>query len=539
LRFKNESSEAVRLIFLLQSVGCSDHSHLLINPVFGAIRAKGPVLRLVTLRMLSFRFAAFLGLAVLPTLPVAATENNFWPVWVGQRAAAEDPVESWQGAGPLFFSQPQDDVTWSGFRPLFVQKRAADGHVAEADVLYPVFIYRTYGQDYRWSLLDLINRDTRAGRGRGDNETFDVWPFYFSRNTGDPATSYHAVFPLYGTVYNRFSNQKLTWVLFPLYSRSENRGVVVTMSPWPFVRTVGGGGQSGFALWPLFGWRDQPGVFRQRYCLWPFYYNNEAEVEDSGHQEQFAVLPFYARESRPGAHSETYLWPFFGYADTTTPKRYHETHYFWPFFVQGRGEEVYRNRWGPFYTHSVVKGFDKTWYAWPLVCRTRWTEDGLVQSQTKFFYLIYNSFEQRSATRPELAPARKTHLWPLFSDWDNGAGRRQFQLVSPFEVFFPDNDAVRAAWNPLVALYRYDRRAPGDVHWSVLFDLVTYRRRDGGSEFHLGPLFGVESRPERHRFMLAGGLFGHERTAAGSRWRLFWLDFPTNPAKTEAPATRP
>ena len=249
---------------------------------------------------------------------------------------------------------------------------------------------------------------------------------------------------------------------------------------------------------------------------------------------------FYWMSNRyAGYRSETYLWPFFGYADTTAPKRYHETHYLWPFLVQGRGEEVYRNRWGPFYTHSVVKGYEKTWIAWPLFCRTRWTEDGLAQAQTRFFYVVYNSSEQRSAANPALAPARKTHLWPLFSAWDNGAGRRQFQLVSPLEVFFADNDAVHAAWNPLFALYRCDERGPGEVHRSVLFDLVTYRRRDDDREFHLGPLLGVESGPKRRGFTLAGGLFGFDRTPAGRRWRLFWLDFPRQPVKTEAPATHP
>ena len=28
----------------------------------------------------------------------------------------------------------------------------------------------------------------------------DVWPFYFSKETGDPATTYHALLPVAGTI---------------------------------------------------------------------------------------------------------------------------------------------------------------------------------------------------------------------------------------------------------------------------------------------------------------------------------------------------
>jgi hypothetical protein len=82
----------------------------------------------------------------------------------------------------------------------------------------------------------------------------------------------------------------------------------------------------------------------------------------------------------------------------------------------------------------------------------------------------------------------KRHLWPLFSQWDNGAGQRQFQLLSPLEVFFPNSDPIRQVYTPLFALYRYDQRAPGDTRHSFLWSLISWRNSPEEKEFHLGPL---------------------------------------------------
>src|SRR5690606_8913447 len=126
----------------------------------------------------------------------------------------------------------------------------------------------------------------------------------------------------------------------------------------------------------------------------------------------------------------------FGYTDRTQPHRYHETRYFWPFLVRGRGDDRFVNRFGPFYTHSVIKDVEKTWVLWPVYREKKWTDPGVAQIQRQVLYFIYRSTEQHSTTNPAAAPAQKTHLWPLVSYWDNGAGRQQLQFPSPLEVFF-------------------------------------------------------------------------------------------------------
>ena len=118
----------------------------------------------------------------------------------------------------------------------------------------------------------------------------------------------------------------------------------------------------------------------------------------------------------------------------TAPFRYHETRYFWPFLLQGRGDDHYYNRWGPFYTHSIVKGRDKIWCSGRCGGRIRWNEAGLAQTkdQRPVLFLLLVAYRTQPRAPAIAAAARRTSLWPLFTVWDNGAGRRQVQVPSPF-----------------------------------------------------------------------------------------------------------
>ncbi len=482
-------------------------------------------------------------------------ERHTWALGV-ERSDATGRVTSWTAAGPLLFSKSAPEAgTTSGFRPFWVQTTEANGDLRSGTALYPIFTYRADAATYAWSFFELIKR---AGRKDGapapqstleNSSAFEVWPFWFSRRTDDPADSYRALFPFAGTLKRRLGFEELSWKLFPLYVENHRRGALTTSTPWPFIRTTRGAAH-GFALWPLFGWQERPGVSRDEFYLWPLGYNNTqapAAGAPAGTppSRQFAVLPFYAREQGPGFVSENFLWPFFGYTDRTAPWRYHETRYFWPFFVQGRGDDRTVNRWGPFYTHSVIKGIEKTWIAWPFFREKRWTEQGLAQTQTQFLWRLSWSLEQRSTTNPTLAPASIQHVWPLFSTWDNGAGRRQIQALSPFEVFFPGNTKMREVWAPLLSLYRYDQRAPGHERHSLLWDLISWENHSVSP----APAAATAStttpantaNPQlalEERLALARGLIGLRRPAGERAWRLFWLDFPSKAASVSTAATR-
>ncbi len=466
------------------------------------------------------------------------TESNVWPAWVS-RSDETDKVQAWQAAGPLFFKNPAPEGgTYRGFRPLYLRRDNAEGAFAESTFLYPLFITRQSGNYRTWSVFNLINHSGPSTPEAGDIEpkSFDVWPFYFSRNTGSPESSYHGLFPIGGQIRGRFGYDRLSWVIFPLYWKSERAGVTTVSTPWPILKRSEGNGHHGFALWPLFGYAEKPGAYRNRYYLWPLIYKNESRLSDAQPKVQKGFLPFYTQDRSADLISENYVWPFFGYTDRVAPKRYHEVRYFWPLLVQGRGEDRYVNRWGPFYTHSVIKGIDKQWFVWPLVRQQNWADDDVQRTRHQFLYFVYWSEKQRSLSNSSAAAAEKTHYWPLLSVWDNGAGRRQTQFPSPLEVFFPTNDKIHQLYSPLFALYRFDQRAPGTTRTSLLWNAVTWQRSPQQREFHLGPLFSTHSGVTTgRRIALGNGVIGLRRGAGEQgRWRMFLFDFPGKQNKPTA-----
>jgi hypothetical protein len=144
---------------------------------------------------------------------------------------------------------------------------------------------------------------------------------------------------------------------------------------------------------------------------------------------------------------------------------------------------------------------------------------------------------QHITRRPTAPAAELTHVWPLYSSWNDGAGRRQWQFLSPFEVFFPRNEKVRHAWTPLLALARHEQRAPGDERTSILWNAISWERqtRNERSEWHIGPLLGVTRQGGEQRVSIGNGLLGLRR-GPESGWRMFWLDFPAKSATNTSAA---
>ena len=433
------------------------------------------------------RLPVWLLLAVAVASPALAAERNAWPFWIGQEDEATGQITAQQILGPLYASHTNPaGSTQQVLRPLWL--RTTEGDKTTNHFLYPFFTWQRDATGTAFTFFQLVNHHREVTPSGDSTRQFDVWPFYFSRDTGDPATSYHALLPIAGTIKNRFGKDRLTWYAFPLYFNTDKAGMQVTSAPWPFIRVINGAGHHGFEFWPLFGSRAHPGDYHNQFYLWPLIYKQEKNLSEPQPDVKLGVLPFYARDSGPGYLSETYAWPFFGYTHRTTPTKYDETRYFWPLLVQGRGDQHYVNRFAPFYTHSIVKGYDKTWVLWPLYRHARWSDAGIAQEKNAFLFFLYASVVQRSLTNPAAAPAYKRHLWPLITVWDNGAGRRQTQLLSPFEIFFPHNDPIRQLYTPLFAIYRFDQRATGDTRHSFLWSFISWKKSPAEKEFHLGPL---------------------------------------------------
>ncbi|MES1167538.1 MAG: hypothetical protein ABUL61_00070, partial [Oleiharenicola lentus] len=109
----------------------------------------------------------------------------------------------------------------------------------------------------------------------------------------------------------------------------------------------------------------------------------------------------------------------------------------------------------------------------------------------------------------------------------------------PFDLFFPTNEIVRQLYNPLFALYRYDRTDAATSRHSLLWNAIPWRRSATDRDFHLGPLFSVSSGPAQKRIALGNGLIGWQRSPGQNHGRLFLFDFQRQPANKTAESLPP
>ncbi len=463
-----------------------------------------------------------LWLVSAPNVTALIPETNLWPLFVGEGEVADEPFDNWQGIGPLFFGRDNGDDRVYGMRPFYIAIHDEEYDKRDFHVLYPFFNYRRRHLGFSWDILTMLRYHRTGSFGDDPLVNIRLSPIFFYGRGPQPHDSSFGIFPVYGDVYTVFGQDRFNWVLFPLYGRMERDGNVLTLAPWPFIKVYRGENASGVDFWPFYGRRQIEGNYERRFFLWPFGYHVRRELWKDEPFEAFGILPFYSRTSSERAESRSYIWPFFGYTHSTEPE-YMERRYFWPLWIQRRGENQYTNRWAPIYTRSIRRTRDRQWIMWPLYRHEKTTNRNMLDEKTQFFYFLYWSLRQTDPERPEATPARKRHIWPLLSEWDDGAGRRQIQVLSPFEVLFQHNELVRYNYSPLFALYQRDvDEAEERYRHSILFRLLTWQRRADDYRLNIGPVLTVEREEDNRSVEVLKGLFGYDQEDGLT---LFWLDF--------------
>lgn len=466
----------------------------------------------------------FLGIFVSPA---SAQVVNLWPIFVGEGSegtahAFGKDYERWSGGTIFLFNESVNGIETRGFRPFHVSFHDPVSGNIRGHVIYPFFNYRIEDGYFNWNIFYFLNFKKHDPDTVNDITEFNIFPFIFYRKTPDPARSHFGFFPIAGNVTAKFGSGRIDWFLFPLYGKFEENNVTTMTVPWPFIKIMYGEGNHGFEIWPLFGSRHKEGAYRENFFLWPFYMTRDEKLWLDQPEELRAYLPFYFRHTTAIFENKSHPWPFVGHTSSLYPK-YNETRYFWPFFVQTRGDFRTINRWAPFYSHSIRKGVDKKWVMWPFYREQVWVEKDLAMKKTQFLYILYWNLTQQRPGNVDGPKATRTHLWPVSSYWNNGAGDIQFQLFSPLEPFFPYNRAVRSLYSPFLAIYRVERKGDDFVRHNALFNFFTYRRESETTQTDLGPLVGWGKSENGSHFQLLKGFLGYERKETDRTWHLFWI----------------
>ena len=382
-----------------------------------------------------------------PVFADDATLSTAWPLY-DYRASEQADYSSLHLLGPLIKYETKGPETEYTLRPLFYRAVDDEGN-SETDVLYPLFSYKKDGTYNRFQFLRLIDFD--FGENGTDDKTTDsnrnkryyLFPFLFYGE--EEQGTYMAFFPFGGKLYNWFGRDRISFTLFPLYSRTERGTRRVDNVLWPFFAKISGENESGYKFWPIYGQSSKEGVYRKKFFLWPIFFSESRKLDSDNPEEVRAAWPFYVSRESPEKSFNAVLWPFF-YKLEDRVKGYEQWNFPWPLFRVTKGENYHGVKLLPLVADETMDVKRQRWYLWPIYKIEELDTDLLTRRRDRVLFFLYSDTRE---TKWETGDSmRRINFWPFFG-YHSKNGVSLFHALSLIEPFFLGNESIERPWAPL------------------------------------------------------------------------------------------
>jgi hypothetical protein len=481
--------------------------------------------------LLSLRICS-LGL-VLIFCASALGENDFHAGPIFDRfpltLEAGDRIEA---AGPFFYNQHKGpEMTWA-IPPLFSHDAdPAVGHL-ENDLIYPLLTYKRFGTEYRGQFIQLFSFSGGLLPAGAAKKRFTLFPIYFQQRSPDTNETYTAFAPFYGHLKDRLLRDRIFFVMFPLYSRTQKRDIVTDNYLYPIFDLQHGDGEQGWQFWPLFGVRhkvvttvtngfgetETVGGYDKYFALWPVHFWQNTGIGTDNPVKFRANWPLYTYTRSPNFDSTTVLWPFFTWINERE-KKYREWQAPWPLVIFARGEGKTTSRVFPLFSQSYTQTVEQDSYLWPVYRHRAVHSAPLALTRNSVLFYIYSAETEKNTQTG--AEKKRVAMWPFFTWRRDFNGNERLQIIAPVEPALPGNSGVERNWSPLWSFWRWERNPQtGAASQSLLWNL--YRR---------------DTTPRSKKCSLLFGLFQYQSNPETKKLRLFFIPVvntrpqPASPAK--------
>lgn len=419
--------------------------------------------------------------------------------------------------GPIFEYKKDEFSKVYAFRPILYYEANYELKFRSLDILYPFMSYQEDNQRTQFrAFFSMIRYTNFNDYDNLQEKNFSIFPIFDIAWSGKKENNYFSLFPIWGTLKNKYGKEEINYLLFPLYLETKKKNSTNKHFLWPFISKVEGKYVSGFKLWPLFGYESKLDekqltvVKESKFFLWPFYASKKNMIGGLNLEETI-YFPFYLSSNSSLHQSKTYLWPFF---NIYTDKIRNQTTYNmpWPIIQYKKGVNIFSQRFFPFYSYSKSKNVEKGFYLWPLYrYRNEILATDYYKTKSFFFFLykedIYYDLESNKI-RKEFSS-----LWPIYSK-DTYEDGYDFRIFSPVESFFSKNEKIRKIWSPMWSIIRIQNDSKSS-ETSILFNMIKFENDKKNQKSKLGinfllPIISYESEQEKVKFNILGGLLGVE-----------------------------
>ncbi|MFO1476694.1 MAG: hypothetical protein U1F98_08590 [Verrucomicrobiota bacterium] len=431
------------------------------------------------------------------------------------------PGERTEALGPFFYSEKSGEESSWAIPPFWLSWHDSLAKAQESDILYPLFTYRRYEDEYRYQFFQIFALAGGASPST-NNSSHDgrltLFPVYFQQWSDDPGRRYWAVFPFYGHLQFRFFRDESFFVMFPLYAQSKKKDAVTDNFLFPIVHFRRGPELRGWQVWPLIGHEHKdPSVSTNGFGdltampgrdiwfgLWPMINFAETQLGTESPQYEQAILPFYDYVRSPDRDSTTVLWPLIAHV-TDRRLQYKEWQVPWPLIIFAHGPGKHTTRVFPFYSHAENATEESGFVAWPLYKINHVHSGNLDRRRWRIMLFLYSDTTQTNTETGKFD--RRRDFWPFYRYIQDMNGNSRLQIFTPLEPFVPYAEHIERVWSPLWSVWRSESNPKtGASSQSFLWNL--YRR---------------DANPESKKCSLLFGLFQYQSGSAGKQLRLFYI----------------
>ncbi len=428
--------------------------------------------------------------------------------------------------GPFFERATQDDgQTLTAVRPLYSRYEHPELEQIRSEYLWPLAHSKRFRNEHsgrilpaQWTRFDTTDPLSRY--------RFWLLPIYF-QGRDMHGENYAALFPIGGRIHEFMSRDKIEFMLFPLYMRTELNEVPSYSYMWPIVSHTRGRGIYRFRVFPFYGQNRHRDRYNKKFVMWPFWTSGEYFYPGSK-GSGFILFPFYGQIKLDNERSWMVLPPFFR---VTRGDRVNKVLAPWPIF-QRRTGEIRQTYLFPLWGQKTMRGGHSRFFVWPILQELRVDHGDEVMHRFLLLPVYYSETKRERSLAPDpSAPVPRGELtanyqkiWPLVSYWrDEDETRFRMLDVWPLK-HTPSIERNYAPFWTLISNVRRGVSSDTEVVWGM------YRRQRRGEDrtyTSVFPLFNYKrddrSEEEIRRWSVLKGLIGYERHGTRRRYTLMYV----------------
>ena len=397
------------------------------------------------------------------------------------------------------------------------------------DIIYPLIGYSEDSQQIQFNaLFRLIKYSNYTSYDNSNEKTFEIFPILDVAWGGEEDNNYFSLFPLFGTIKDKYAKEKISYFAFPIYMQTYKKNSYNTHFLWPFFSATKGKYSDGFKFWPLYGYTKKVDpdtlvtVKQSKFFLWPFFMFKKDNTTGINLEEN-NYWPIYLNAESDVHSSTTFLWPFFNVYEykIRDQKTYNMP---WPLIQYKSGSNIKSKRFFPLYSYSKSKHVEKGFILWPLY---RHKSEILASEYFETKSLLFFLYKQDTFYSLSDNEVNKefSSLWPIYSI-DTDRDGYDFRIFAPIESFFSKNTKIREIWSPLWSVVRI-KKENSKSSTSLLFNFIKYEVDEDIKETSFSinlliPIISNESTDKHNEFKILGGFLGY-KTGEDAEIRILYI----------------